>query len=111
MSAVGETRPWIIPAKTPLSPRPAAEDIDADLLILLTDAPGVFRELGRPDSIITAAQPMDLRLMRLPAGSMGTKAEAACRFVERTGRRAAIGALEDAAALVAGTAGTQVKRL
>jgi carbamate kinase len=39
---------------------------------------------------------------------MGPKAEAACRFVERTGRRAAIGALENAAALIAGTAGTQI---
>jgi carbamate kinase len=41
---------------------------------------------------------------------MSPKAEAACRFVERTGGHAAIGALEDTAALVAGTAGTQVRR-
>jgi carbamate kinase len=39
---------------------------------------------------------------------MGPKAEAAARFVERGGGRAAIGALGDAAALLAGTAGTQV---
>jgi carbamate kinase len=39
---------------------------------------------------------------------MGPKAEAACRFVQRTRHRAAIGALEDAAAIVEGKAGTQV---
>jgi carbamate kinase len=86
-----------------------AEDIHADVLVLLTDVPGVFRDLSRPDSMIAEAHPADLRSIHLPAGSMGPKAEAASRFVERTGRRAAIGALEDAAALVAGTKGTQVK--
>lgn len=85
-----------------------AEDIGAGLLVLLTDVPGVFREPGRADSIMRQARPADLRSMTLPAGSMGPKAEAACRFVERTGGRAVIGALEDAAGLVAGTAGTQV---
>jgi carbamate kinase len=39
---------------------------------------------------------------------MGPKVEAACRFVERTGGRAAIGALELAAAVLEGTAGTTV---
>ncbi|MGE5408770.1 MAG: hypothetical protein ACM3NV_09160, partial [Syntrophothermus sp.] len=34
--------------------------------------------------------------------------EAVCRFVEATGRRAAIGSLADAARVVAGEAGTQV---
>ena len=43
-----------------------------------------------------------------PAGSMGPKVEAACRFAEATGRTAAIGRLDDAAALLAGTAGTVV---
>jgi carbamate kinase len=85
-----------------------AEDIGADLLVLLTDVPGVLRELGRADSVIRQALPSELRSMQLPAGSMGPKVEAACRFVERTSGRAAIGALEDASALVAGTAGTQV---
>jgi carbamate kinase len=40
---------------------------------------------------------------------MGPKVEAACRFVERTGRMAAIGAIEDAADILAGTAGTIVQ--
>jgi carbamate kinase len=45
---------------------------------------------------------------RFPAGSMGPKVEAAVRFVERTGGTAAIGALDDLAAVVAGDVGTQV---
>jgi carbamate kinase len=85
-----------------------AEDIEADVLVLLTDVPGVLRKPSRSESMIAAVQPADLRSMHLPAGSMGPKAEAACRFVDRTGRRAAIGALEDAAALIVGTAGTQI---
>jgi carbamate kinase len=40
---------------------------------------------------------------------MGPKAEAAADFVERTGGRAAIGALDDAAAIVRGEAGTRVE--
>jgi carbamate kinase len=39
---------------------------------------------------------------------MGPKAEAACRMVEETGGRAAIGALSDLAGLLEGSAGTQV---
>ena len=42
------------------------------------------------------------------AGSMGPTVEAAARFAAKTGRRAAIGALDDIAAIVAGTAGTNV---
>jgi carbamate kinase len=86
-----------------------AEEIHANMLLLLTDVRGVYEDVKRPDSIIAQAHPTELRSMHLPAGSMGPKAEAACRFVERTGGRAAIGALEDAAALVTGATGTQVK--
>jgi carbamate kinase len=50
----------------------------------------------------------ELRAAQLPAGSMGPKAEAACRFVEHTGKTAVIGALSDAAAMLAGEAGTVV---
>jgi len=39
---------------------------------------------------------------------MGPKVEAVCGFVERTGGMAAIGALDDAPAILAGKAGTVV---
>jgi carbamate kinase len=43
-----------------------------------------------------------------PAGSMGPKVEAAVEFVKATGRRAAIGSLDDIEAIVAGSAGTNI---
>ena len=46
--------------------------------------------------------------MDFAAGSMGPKVDAAARFVEATGKRAAIGALADIEQIVAGRAGTSV---
>jgi carbamate kinase len=82
-----------------------AERLDADVLLLLTDVEGVFVD-GRT---LADAAPAELAALDLPAGSMGPKAAAAGRFVARTGRRAVIGSLTDAAALVDGRAGTQVR--
>lgn len=42
------------------------------------------------------------------AGSMGPKVTAAAEFVRRTGRFAAIGAVEDAVAVLEGRSGTSV---
>jgi carbamate kinase len=52
--------------------------------------------------------PEELRAHPFPAGSMGPKVAAAVQFVERTGKRAAIGALADIEKIVAGEAGTNV---
>jgi carbamate kinase len=41
---------------------------------------------------------------------MAPKVDAACRFVEATGRRAAIGSIEEAPAIIAGRAGTTILR-
>ena len=86
-----------------------AEALDADLLVLLTAVAAVETDYGtlaaRP---IHRATPADLRALRFPAGSMGPKVEAACRFVELTGGTAAIGALRDAEAILTGKAGTIV---
>ena len=46
--------------------------------------------------------------MDLPAGSMGPKVAAATEFATATGKRAAIGSLDDIDALVDGSGGTQV---
>ena len=51
----------------------------------------------------------ELRGMSWDPGSMGPKVEAACRFAEASGRLAAIGALEDAAAILGGECGTRVR--
>ena len=86
-----------------------ARELDADLFIMATDAEAVFVGFGTPQAQgIKRASPDAMRAYDFPAGSMGPKVEAACRFAERTGRVAAIGALKDLPAIVAGTAGTTV---
>jgi carbamate kinase len=86
-----------------------AQAIAADALLLLTDVPGVLDGFGtsaaRPIERATVAE---LRGDRLPAGSMGPKVEAACRFVAATGKKAVIGRLDDAEAMFLGKSGTTV---
>jgi carbamate kinase len=86
-----------------------AEEIGADALLLLTDVAAVWtrwpQSNGKPIRNTTPAQ---LRASMLDPGSMGPKVEAACRFVDRTGRMAGIGAMEQADEVLAGTAGTIV---
>jgi carbamate kinase len=86
-----------------------AEEIAADVLLLLTDVAGVWpkwpKSEGQP---IGRTTPTELRRHVFAPGSMAPKVEAACRFVERTGGMAAIGAMEEAEAILNGRAGTIV---
>jgi carbamate kinase len=87
-----------------------AESVGADALLLLTDVESVIDGYGTPSARpVRATTPGALRAQSFPAGSMGPKVEAACRFAEATGRLAAIGCLDDAADLLEGTAGTRVR--
>jgi carbamate kinase len=85
-----------------------AVDVGAAALVLLTDVAAVQTGWGTPQ-----AQPLatidraTAAALGLAAGSMGPKVEAGLRFAEATGGLAAIGALDDAAAVVAGRAGTR----
>jgi carbamate kinase len=84
-----------------------AEALDADILMVLTDVPNVVRNYGTPEAEpISRITPGALRREIFPAGSMGPKVDAVCRFVELTGDMAAIGRLQDAEAIMAGDAGT-----
>jgi len=87
-----------------------ARDLGADALVILTDVANVQTGFGtdaaRP---IGHTTPAALRALQFPAGSMGPKVEAACRFVEATGKPAMIGQLQDAADLIRGTRGTVVE--
>ncbi len=86
-----------------------AVGLGADVLVLATDVDAVYDEWGTArERAIGATTPAELRARPFPAGSMGPKVEAVCRFVEATGGRAAIGALDALDGLVEGTAGTQV---
>jgi carbamate kinase len=87
-----------------------AEHLGADLLVVLTDVPGVMRSFGAADEeLISVLRVSDALPQAYPAGSMGPKVSACLEFVRNTGKRAVIGRLEDAAALVAGLSGTVVR--
>ncbi|WP_405059977.1 carbamate kinase [Kribbella sp. NBC_01505] len=86
-----------------------ATELHADLLVMLTDVPAVYVDFGTPGQRpLHAVAITDLDKYAFPAGSMGPKVTAARLFVEATNGRAAIGSLDDATAVVAGTAGTQI---
>ena len=86
-----------------------AEALDADMLMVLTDVPHVLKDFGTPgQEPVLRATPGSLRELDFPAGSMGPKVDAACRFVELTGGVAAIGTLDDATAILRGEAGTVI---
>jgi carbamate kinase len=89
-----------------------ARSVGAEGLLLLTDVDAVYREWGTdraerierlsPDEALTG-----LAADAWPPGSMGPKIRACAEFVRSGGRFAAIGRLEDAAALAWGRAGTR----
>jgi carbamate kinase len=88
-----------------------ARRLEADLFVMLTDIHAVHLGWGRDfESALGSATPAELRQHSFAPGSMGPKVEAACRFVEATGGLAAIGALEQARAVLSGNAGTTVVR-
>jgi carbamate kinase len=86
-----------------------AREVGADLFVMATDVDAVIADWGTPRQRELGRVTVDeLRQQSFPAGSMGPKVEAACRFVEATGGRAAIGALTQISRIVDGDAGTQV---
>ena len=86
-----------------------AREVEADLFVMATDVDGVYEHWGTPEQRrLDRVTPGELRSQRFAAGSMGPKVDAAARFVEATGKRAAIGALEDIEKIVEGHAGTNV---
>jgi carbamate kinase len=87
-----------------------AREVEADLFVMATDVDGVYDGWGTPEQRrIERITPAELRGRPFAAGSMGPKVDAAIRFVEATGKRAAIGALEDIEKIVEGGAGTTVE--
>lgn len=86
-----------------------ARRLDADVLVMLTDVDAVHLDWGgEAERALGKVTPAELRGHDFASGSMGPKVEAACRFVEATGRRAAIGELTKAVEIVRGESGTQI---
>jgi carbamate kinase len=86
-----------------------ARELEADVLIMATDADAVYVDWGKPTArAIRRCGTKALDAFAFPAGSMGPKVEAARRFAELTGQRAMIGALADLEAMLRGEAGTTI---
>jgi carbamate kinase len=83
-----------------------AREVGADTLVIATDVPNVMVDFGTPSARpLGRVTPAELRASaaagQFARGSMGPKVEAALRFVEQGGRRAAITSLEHIADVVA----------
>ena len=86
-----------------------AHELKADCLVIATDVSAVFVDWGKPrQRALSHVSPKTLAGMSFPAGSMGPKIEAACRFVQASDKRAVIGSLDQIEAMLAGNAGTQI---
>ncbi|MFM8305163.1 MAG: carbamate kinase [Actinomycetota bacterium] len=85
-----------------------ASALDATHLVLLTDVDGVYLDWGTDSARrVSAAHPEALAAYAFAPGSMGPKVAAAVEFA-RQGGTAVIGALDDAARVATGSAGTTV---
>ena len=86
-----------------------ARNIEADMLLMLTDVDAVYDGYGTPHarslSRISAAS---ISADAYPSGSMGPKIAAAMRFAKATGKPAAIGRLADATEIALGRRGTWI---
>lgn len=83
--------------------------VKAERMLVLTDVSAVMANYGTAQATaLTTLDVDELGGMAFPAGSMGPKIEACRRFAVATGHPAVIGALPDALALLAGTAGTTI---
>jgi carbamate kinase len=90
-----------------------ARDVEASVLLILTDVPKVLRGFGtrdeRPIDRLGVAEATELLATgEFGAGSMGPKIRAAIGFVEGGGTRALIGDLDEAPAVLEGRSGTAV---
>lgn len=88
-----------------------ADELDADALLILTDAPSVALDWGTPDQKeIKEISPEKLEEYNFAKGSMGPKVDAVCRFAKTGKGFAAIGRLEDAVNILNGKAGTIIRQ-
>lgn len=86
-----------------------AEQINADALLILTDADAVYLDWGtQQQRALSKVTPNDLADITFDAGSMGPKVSAASHFVRSRHGIAGIGALQDATCILTGEQGTLI---
>lgn len=84
-----------------------ARQLNADMLLLLTDVDAVYLDYGTPKAqSLGRIAPEILSDVRFPPGSMAPKVAAAIQFAKEMDRPAGIGRLEDAGAIARGEKGT-----
>ena len=88
-----------------------ADELDADALLILTDAPSIALDWGTLDQKeIKEVSPEKLQEYSFAKGSMGPKVEAVCRFANTGKGFGAVGRLEDALDILNGKAGTIIRK-
>jgi len=92
-----------------------AEEVEADILLVLTDVEYAMENYGKPDQRPIRVMTLSEARKRMAdgqfgAGSMGPKVEACVGFVERGGEAAIITSLEKAADALKGRTGTRIVR-
>ncbi|MGN0062946.1 MAG: carbamate kinase [Nocardioides sp.] len=90
-----------------------AELVDADLLVLLTSVPAVMVNFGAPEQralgdVGTEELRHHLEAGEFAVGSMRPKVEAALQFVDRPGRTALIGEIDEMEDVLVGASGTRL---
>jgi len=93
-----------------LSSAVLALQLRADVLLLLTDVSGICSDWPTCEALLRTPSIDALKALSLPVGSMAPKVAAAVGFVEAGGAMAGIGHLNDATRILAGEAGTVVRR-
>lgn len=111
--AESEIGPWkgVVQIDEDLAAALLAEQIGADVLMLLGNVDVGRVEVAWPRGPVPplgASTEDVLKRLSLGPGLLGPKAEAACRFVQSTGKRAAIGGLANACEILLGDRGIQV---
>jgi len=90
-----------------------AQEVNADIFMILTDVPKVALNYGKPDETwlghVSAEELAKYQEEgHFKAGSMGPKVAAALRFVKNGGKKAIIASLNEALQALEGEAGTQI---
>ncbi len=92
-----------------------AQEIDADIMLFLTNVQGIAINYGKPgqkflNRITLKGAKNYLAQGEFPPGTMGPKITAAIRFLESGGEKAVVSSLEDAFEALKGQAGTTITR-
>ncbi|HIF9200788.1 TPA: carbamate kinase [Photobacterium damselae] len=86
-----------------------AKQLEADALLILTDADAVYLDWGKPtQKALSSTTPSELSQYTFDAGSMGPKIEASCEFIRQGGKLVGIGSLADGLRILKGERGTNI---